>query len=418
MVAATAAALTACSGGGPSAGDYAAQLAAALDAEEGGDLGERDAACVAGAFVDLVGSERLRAVTGEPAALAVTHLKDYGVDPAKAAGLLGGCGVDAGSVDVGRLQGLPGELVRGALAEPYARAIAGFATFDGSTTDLTKEEAACVGHATVQAAGLDALVALGPPAKLANAGSLARAGLKITKDAAEAFGPAAVGCGVQLRRILGAAFTRVADQRVASCMMNALKDNEVGRFAYTSLVTGGQGDIPSAAEVSVPLPFDACGFFGSADQRAYVDAIVAAVKVDPVFRAEGDLATCVATGFVSTVTPKVLDRAGISPHLFRTGDLSFVALPEQMAATFIQAFAGCGREPVALLIQVLGRRTLLTPERQACLTRTVNPVAARDLLVLMLTRGPNGPALDDPTFVKVARPIVDCGVLADTFRPR
>jgi hypothetical protein len=413
-----AAGLTACSGGGPSIEAYAARLASALDAEEGGDLADRDAACVARAFVELVGAKRLRSVAPEPATLPITQLKDHGIDPAKAARLLPGCGVDAGSLDARRLQGLPGELVRGALAEPYAQAIAGFATFDGSTTDLTRDEAACVGHATVQAAGLDTLTGLGPASRLANASSLASAGLRITKDAAEAFGPAVTACGVQLRRILGAAFTRVTDQRVASCMMNALDDNEAGRFAYVTLVTAGQDDSPTAVGVSVPLPFESCGFFGTADQRAYVDAVVAALKVDPVFRAEGETATCVAGAFVSTVTPKVLDKAGISPHLFRTGDLTFIGMAEPVATTFVQAFAGCGREPVPLLIQVLSRRTLVTSEREACLTGAVEPVAARNLLVAMLTSGPDGPAINDARFVTVARAIVGCGVLADAVRTR
>lgn len=408
------AALPACSADKTSDGAYAARLASALDADEGGDLGEKEAACVARAFVDLVGKRRLRSAAPEAASLPVARLKDFGLDAGvRVAGLLAQCGVDHGSVDVGNLQGLAGEMVRAALAGPYAEAIAGIATFDGSNTDLTREEAACVGRGTVEAAGLDALTRMGPPAKLTSAGSLAAAGLEPTDEAARAFAPAVASCGVQLRRILGAAFTRVSDQRVASCILGTLDDLELSRFAYITLVGELQAG-PSPSALSVDLPFETCGFFGSAGQRAYVDAVIATLKVDPRFRAEGETATCVATAFVSTVTPKALDRDGISASMVRSGDLSLLGLAEPTAAAFVQAFGGCGTPPVPLLIQVFSRRTLVTPEREACLTREVNAVSARDVLVAMLT-SPDGPQLTDAQFQKVAKAIVGCGVLADAL---
>jgi hypothetical protein len=167
---------------------------------------------------------------------------------------------------------------------------------------------------------------------------------------------------------------------------------------------------PSPDTVTVDLPFMGCGFFGSADNRAYVDGLAAGLRIDPAFPSEGDNAACVAREFVGTVTPKALDAAGISAMSLRAGNVFALGLDEAAITALIDAFEACGQPAVDLIIHMLGLNMPVAPDEATCMRATMDPLVARDFLVSGIAMGMEALTLDSPSTRGLIEVMSGCGV--------
>ncbi len=214
---------------------------------------------------------------------------------------------------------------------------------------------------------------------------------------------------MSLRGIIGAGLARVSDQRVASCVLGTLDEIELGRFGY--LTVAGEPTL-SSGNVSVDLSLQACGFYASADQRAYVDSIVSGLLTDPLLAVELDRAECIATDFVATVTPRALEGAGFGVSAFRGGDVSRLGLGEDLGSALVAAFENCGLPPADLIVELLATILPISADQAECILASLEPAVADAFVAAALAAGGPESALDGPTAREMLDILTACG-LAD-----
>jgi hypothetical protein len=417
-----------CGGGGGVDGQIEA-LSAAFATDDGGDLDEEDATCVADELVAALDADAIGDVGGSAEDVLDADLDDLGLDPDDPddAGdvfeLYDDCDVDFDDVDADDLTGLAGEATETALLGAYGESLASMLgdefvigdELDGGALD-------CAGSALGRQAGVEALADFGEPSEVEEAEGLFELRLEIDDD--EELRDALTDCDVDLLAIGEGALDESGfiDDEGFDCLTSELGDENIERVGTFAFVAGADeavfvdddlADLVFDAsdtcfeELDVEDEEDEPPAFPDAD---YVASLTGALVSDPV-PVEPTLAACVAQTWSDLLGPAFFSEIlVIEPdELAVLDDLANASFLSVDADLLVEAADTCGAPLPALLLSMLDTAPL-SPDQIACFVGALtDPLVPVDAIDAVLTDGTLPPA-DDPAGVAVVDAITNCGI--------